>query len=89
MISFALSSVSRADEIVAAGMPAPSVIQLQLSPFNQHRDVVKWAVAHNSILSCAAWSKLSSVDGPVAGWTILADIAKAHSATKVDTLENR
>ena len=67
------------EEIVNAGLPAPAVIQLQLSPFNRHSDVVTWAEK----LSCAAWSRLSSIDGPVEGWAVVADIAKAKGVTKV------
>ena len=50
----------RAEEIVNSGYPAPDLIQLQLSPFNQHCDILRWANTHGSIMSCAAWSKLSS-----------------------------
>lgn len=49
-----------ADEIINAGYAPPSVIQLILSPFNQHKDVVGWAKDHGSVMSCNAWSKLSS-----------------------------
>ena len=74
--------VNPLNEITDAGLPAPSVIQLVLSPFNQHKDVVAWANDHGSILSCNAWSKLSSVDGPQEGWAVLADIAKSKGMTK-------
>ena len=35
--------VSALQEIVQNNLPAPAVIQLQLSPFNQHQDVAAWA----------------------------------------------
>ena len=64
-------SVAHLEEIVTA-MPAPHLIQLALSPFQTHaHDVVPWARAHGCQLSCAAWSRLSSTDGPVAQWTEL------------------
>jgi len=71
------------NEILASGCPPPSIIQLELSPFNQHKDVVQWAKIHGSAISCAAWSKLSSIDGPQEGWTILSRIAKDKGVTKV------
>jgi len=71
------------EEIVKAGLPPPSVIQLELSPFNQHKDVIAWGKEHGCIISCAAWSKLSSIDGPQDEWAILASIAKKYDMTKV------
>ena len=71
------------NEILASGCPPPSIIQLELSPFNQHKDVVQWAKTHGSAISCAAWSKLSSIDGPQEGWAILSRIAKDKGVTKV------
>jgi 2,5-diketo-D-gluconate reductase A len=78
--------VSRLQELVDAGLPPPTVIQLILSPFNQHRDVATWARTHGSILSCSAWSKLSSVQGPEQGWTILGKIAENKGMTKQQVL---
>jgi 2,5-diketo-D-gluconate reductase A len=74
------------NEIINAGLPAPAVIQLVLSPFNQHKDVAKWAAKHGSVLSCAAWSKLSSVEGPIEGWATVGTIAKARGMTKQQVL---
>jgi 2,5-diketo-D-gluconate reductase A len=78
--------VKALNEIVSAGLPAPAVIQLVLSPFNQHKDVAKWAATHGSVLSCAAWSKLSSVEGPVEGWAAVGKIADARGMTKQQVL---
>lgn len=72
------------NELETLGLPPPSIIQLELSPFNQHKDVVQWATDHGSTMSCAAWSKLSSVDGPQDGWAVLAKIAKEKGVTKVN-----
>jgi diketogulonate reductase-like aldo/keto reductase len=47
------------DEITSAGLPPPSVNQLELSPFNQHKDVAQWAKEHDTVVSCGAYSKLS------------------------------
>lgn len=73
-------------EIVDAGLPPPSVIQLELSPFNQHLDVIQWAKQYGCVISCAAWSKLSSVSGPQEGWTTVAAIAKEKNVTKQQIL---
>jgi 2,5-diketo-D-gluconate reductase A len=73
-------------ELVDANMPPPAMVQLVLSPFNQHKDVIQWAKDHDSVIGCNAWSKLSSVDGPQDGWAVLADIAKAKSMTKAQVL---
>lgn len=74
------------EELVSHNLPAPQVIQLQLSPFNQHADIAAWARAHGSVLSCAAWSKLSSMDGPQEGWAVVAALAKSKSVTKAQIL---
>ena len=34
--------------------------QIELSPFNQHKDVREWAKQYDMKLSCAAWANLSS-----------------------------
>jgi 2,5-diketo-D-gluconate reductase A len=73
-------------EIINAGFPAPAVIQLVLSPFSQHADIAQWAATQGSVLSCAAWSKLSSVQGPVEGWTALGKVADARGMTKQQVL---
>lgn len=81
------------NEIVQAGLPPPDVIQLVLSPFNQHKDVAEWATHVNNgaprspILSCSAWSKLSSTVGPQEGWTKLGQLASQKgSITKQQLL---
>lgn len=78
--------VNALGEIVNSGYPPPNVIQLQLSPFNQHCDILRWANAHGSIMACAAWSKLSSAQGPQEGWSIVGDIAKKNGLTKAQIL---
>jgi diketogulonate reductase-like aldo/keto reductase len=78
--------VKALEELVNHHLPAPHVIQLQLSPFNQHADIANWARTHGSVLSCAAWSKLSSVDGPQDGWAVVAALAKSKSVTKAQIL---
>ncbi len=62
------------------------MIQLQLSPFNQHKNIVTWAQTHNSIISCSAWSRLSSTDGPQDGWSTLSKIAQTKQMTKAQVL---
>lgn len=49
------------DELAAefgdAGLP--QTISLELSPFNQHREIVGWCSERQIAVECAAWSKLS------------------------------
>jgi len=74
------------NEIIDAGLPPPSVIQLQLSPFNQHADVMQFAKQHGCVLECSAWSRLSSADGPQDGWAVVSEIAKQKGMTKAQVL---
>ncbi len=62
------------------------MIQLQLSPFNQHRDIQSWAQQYNSVLCCSAWSRLSSTDGPQEGWAAVGKIASEKKMTKAQVL---
>lgn len=78
--------VKALQELVDYDLPAPDLIQLELSPFNAHRDIVEWGNAHGTTLGCAAWSRLSSVDGPREGWEKVGKIATAHSCTKQQIL---
>lgn len=64
----------------------PAINQLELSPFNMHKDVVEWCGLHGVAVGCAAWSKLSGVDGPAEGWAVLSDIAKNKGMTKAQVL---
>ena len=64
----------------------PAINQLELSPFNMHKDVVQWCGLHGVAVGCSAWSKLSGTDGPAEGWAVLADIAKNKGMTKAQVL---
>ncbi|KAL7533619.1 hypothetical protein ACHAXR_005344 [Thalassiosira sp. AJA248-18] len=64
----------------------PAMNQLELSPFNMHREVVEYCDANGIAVGCSAWSKLSGVDGPAEGWAVLADLAKAKGVTKAQLL---
>ncbi|KAL7528440.1 hypothetical protein ACHAWF_002560 [Thalassiosira exigua] len=64
----------------------PAINQLELSPFNMHRDVVQHCDANGIAVGCAAWSKLSGVDGPAEGWAVLSDLAAARGVTKAQLL---
>ena len=64
----------------------PACNQLELSPFNMHKDVVSYCDANGIAVGCSAWSKLSGVQGPAEGWAILADLAKAKGMTKAQLL---
>eukprot|EP00804_Cyclotella_cryptica_P006431 CCRYP_018066-RB/>CCRYP_018066-RB protein AED:0.20 eAED:0.20 QI:823/1/1/1/0.5/0.33/3/1582/202 len=73
-------------ELTMHGLPLPSVNQLELSPFNMHDPIVRFCQQNNVQLSCAAWSRLSSTDGPVEQWAKLGDVAKARGVTKAQVL---
>jgi diketogulonate reductase-like aldo/keto reductase len=73
-------------EIVAAGLPLPVVNQLELSPFNGHKDVVEWCDRNGVAVSCAAWSKLSGASGPGEQWDVLSQIANKKGVTKAQAL---
>jgi diketogulonate reductase-like aldo/keto reductase len=64
----------------------PAMNQLELSPFNQHSEVVNWCRNNGVAVGCSAWSKLSGVDGPAEGWAVLSDLAKAKGVTKAQLL---
>ncbi len=64
----------------------PAINQLELSPFNKHQGVVQYCDRNDIAVGCSAWSKLSGVDGPVEGWAVLSDLAKAKGATKAQVL---
>jgi diketogulonate reductase-like aldo/keto reductase len=74
------------EEIVVAGMQLPITNQLELSPFNTHTDVVDWCDTHGVAVSCAAWSRLSSADGPTDQWGILSQLAHRKGMTKAQIL---
>jgi len=73
-------------EILDANLDIPSVNQIELSPFNQHKDVVEWCNTYGVAVSCSAWSKLSSADGPTEGWDILGKLAQQKGMTKAQVL---
>ncbi|KAL3759613.1 hypothetical protein ACHAWU_009760 [Discostella pseudostelligera] len=64
----------------------PAMNQLELSPFNAHREIVQYCDSNDIAVGCSTWSRLSSVDGPAEGWAVLAEIAKAKGMTKAQVL---
>ena len=64
----------------------PAMNQLELSPFNMHSDVVQYCDQNGIAVGCSAWSKLSGVQGPAEGWTVLADLAQSKGMTKAQLL---
>jgi diketogulonate reductase-like aldo/keto reductase len=73
-------------EIAEAGLDLPAVNQLELSPFNAHQNVVDWCNQNGIAVSCSAWSRLSSADGPTEGWDALAKVAQQKEMTKAQVL---
>lgn len=78
--------VNPLQELLDADLSAPSVNQLVLSPFNQHKDAAEVCSKQGIVLACGAWSRLSSADGPQEGWAALADIGKSRGLTKAQVL---
>jgi len=73
-------------EIVEAGLPLPQINQLEISPFNQHKEVVEFCQQHQIAIGCAAWSKLSGANGPQPQWEILSEIATKRKISKAQLL---
>jgi diketogulonate reductase-like aldo/keto reductase len=73
-------------ELSANGFPLPAVNQLEISPFNTHDPIVRYCKESSIQVSCAAWSKLSSVSGPVEQWAKLGELAKDKGVTKAQVL---
>lgn len=73
-------------EIKDAGLPLPIVNQLELSPFNMHKDVVDWCDSNGVAVSCSAWSKLSGASGPSEQWDVLSQLASKKGMTKAQVL---
>jgi diketogulonate reductase-like aldo/keto reductase len=80
--------VAALQEILDANddLDLPVVNQLELSPFSQHHDIVDWCNKHGVAVSCSAWSKLSSADGPTEQWDILSKIAQRKQMTKAQVM---
>jgi len=78
--------VAPLQEIANAGLELPAINQLELSPFNAHKDVVDWCTQNGVAISCSAWSRLSSADGPTQGWDELAKLAQQKGMTKAQVL---
>mmetsp|Transcript_22480 Transcript_22480/g.53028 ORF Transcript_22480/g.53028 Transcript_22480/m.53028 type:complete len:495 (+) Transcript_22480:183-1667(+) len=64
----------------------PAVNQIELSPFNMHKDIVHWCDKHGVAVGCSAWSKLSGADGPADGWATLSELATKKGMTKAQLL---
>lgn len=76
------------EELRTVSGEAPQVLQLELSPYNQHRDCTAWAAKHDVAVTCAAWSKLSGTFnwGSDEKYRAMQAIAKAHGATRAQVL---
>ena len=73
-------------EFLANNLPLPSVNQVEISPFSMHEPIVQFCEENNIQVSCASWSKLSSVSGPVDQWAKLGEMAKLKGVTKAQIL---
>jgi len=81
---------TRALDEIEAAFPGkgPQMLQLELSPYNQHKDCVAWCEARGVPVVCGAWSQLSGSFnwGSDDEYRALQAVAKAHSATKAQIL---
>ena len=73
-------------EIEEEGLGLPAINQLEISPFNMHRELVDWCSANGVAVGCAAWSKLSGADGPAKEWDAVCSLAKDKGMTPAQTL---
>lgn len=78
--------VGALQEILDADLELPAMNQLELSPFNAHKDIVDWCDKYGIAVSCSAWSKLSGASGPSEGWDALAKMAQQKGMTKAQIL---
>jgi 2,5-diketo-D-gluconate reductase A len=69
--------VPHLEALVAAGLPAPAVDQIELHPRHQQRDTTAWLEAHG--IAVEAWSPLAR--GAVADAPAVRDAARAHGRT--------
>jgi len=73
-------------ELQSNNLELPSLNQLELSPFNTHSDIIEFCSDNKIVLSCAAWSKLSSTQPLEKGWDSIVKIANAKGMTKAQVL---
>lgn len=80
--------VEKIQKLVAANnkLSPPELIQAEISPFNQRRDLVKYASSINAKVVCSAWSKLSNKDSGAKGWGEFAEICGSRGMTKAQGL---
>ena len=77
------------EEIQAEGLELPALVSLEISPYNQHKDVVAFCKDRGIVVACQSWSKLSGNFnwGSDADFKKLAAICAAHGgATKAQVL---
>lgn len=73
-------------ELQSNNLDFPSSNQLEISPFNTHDDVVKFCSNNRIVVSCSAWSKLSSTPAIEKGWDVVREISSAKGMTKAQVL---
>ena len=78
--------VEKIKQLTGGRRPAPDLIQAEISPFNQRRELVTYAKAVNAKVVCAAWSKLSNKETGAQGWGQFAEICGARGMTKAQGL---
>jgi diketogulonate reductase-like aldo/keto reductase len=73
-------------ELSMANLELPAVNQIELSPFNAHKDIVTWCDNNGVAIACSAWSKLSGADGPVDQWEAVNKMAQQKGMSKAQIL---
>jgi len=78
--------VAALKEIQSNDLETPSLNQLELSPFNPHSEIVDFCSDNNIVVSCSAWSRLSSTPTLQKGWDIINGIANTKGMTSAQVL---
>ncbi|GMH48236.1 hypothetical protein TrVE_jg11664 [Triparma verrucosa] len=75
-------------EIEKEGLELPDVVALEISPYNQHRDVVDYCNSKKIKIVCESWSKLSGKFnwGSDENFRAINEISTSHSITKAQLL---
>ena len=79
--------VSAIQELEQAGLELPAINQVEISPFNQHNDIVKYCSKAGIAIGCSTWSKLSSTPEIEQGWLdVVGKIAQEKGMAKAQVL---
>uniref|UniRef100_A0A7S4L0L1 NADP-dependent oxidoreductase domain-containing protein n=1 Tax=Guillardia theta TaxID=55529 RepID=A0A7S4L0L1_GUITH len=78
--------VKQLEELRKENLPVPSINQIEVSPFNQRRQIVSWCEANGCAVMSSSWSRLSNKETGAKNWPKLKEIAKSKGITAAQTL---